>query len=199
MANNFHDRIEELEKSRRKNLREAKRARKRRATYLRKRQWKQARNARAVAEQNNKAAQEDLRKLRVLRKERRERSRLARLLRHRRSAGTTRDGHKLYWFDGVRVRAEIYPHLVWARANGWKGRVVSGYRDPIYSQSLCRAMCGYNSCRGTCAGVSSNHVRIAIDVTDYYTFAALMRRCPHKPRIYNDLPKDRVHFSPNGH
>lgn len=107
-------------------------------------------------------------------------------------------------FDGVSVANWFIPYLQWARANGWKGKLVSGHRDPAYSESLCFKMCGAASCSGTCAGKSSNHSGVkkpqgAIDVTDEANFAALMKRCPFLPHIFNDLPADRVHFSATGH
>jgi hypothetical protein len=107
-------------------------------------------------------------------------------------------------YDGVPVANVAIPYLEWARANGWKGRLVSGWRDPNYSESLCRRMCGAPRCPGRCAGTSSNHVgttkeRFAIDVSDYATFGRLMRSCPLRPRIYNALgAQDPVHMSPNG-
>lgn len=106
-------------------------------------------------------------------------------------------------FDGIPVANVMIPHLQWARANGWRGVLVSGWRDPRYSQSLCFRMCGRSSCPGMCAGTSSNHVgntpaRFAGDVTDYIRFGQLMKRCPCQPRIFNRLPRDLVHFSPSG-
>jgi hypothetical protein len=38
----------------------------------------------------------------------------------------------------------------------------------------------------------------AIDVSDYVRFGELMKRCPHSPRIFNNLPSDRVHYSSTG-
>ncbi len=107
-------------------------------------------------------------------------------------------------YDGVPVAAWMVPYLQWARANGWRGRLVSGWRDPNYSRSLCMRMCGEPSCPGRCAGLNSNHVgsaepRGAIDVSEYTHFAALMRRCPLEPRIFNALgARDPVHFSASG-
>jgi len=106
-------------------------------------------------------------------------------------------------YDGVHVAEVAVPILQWCRAHGWRGRLVSGYRSPAYSQSLCYAMCGAPRCPGKCAGTSSNHVgttasRFAVDVSDYYNFASVVRRCPLKPHIYNNLPSDPVHFSPTG-
>ena len=60
-------------------------------------------------------------------------------------------------FDGRPVAAWMQPYLVWARNNGWKGTLNSGWRDPAHSEELCLQMCGRPSCPGKCAGRSSNH------------------------------------------
>lgn len=110
-------------------------------------------------------------------------------------------------FDGIPVAKWLVPYLKWARANGWKGRLVSGWRSPAYSESLCYRMCGAPRCPGTCAGRSTNHSGSApppahpsgaLDVSDYYNFANVIARCPLRPRIFNALPRDRVHFSATG-
>lgn len=111
-------------------------------------------------------------------------------------------------FDGIPVARWMIPHLKWARLEyDWKGRLVSGYRDPAYSEHLCQVMCGAPSCPGRCAGRASNHAGSspppahppgAIDVSDYETFAKAMAACPLEPRIFNSLPQDPVHFSPTG-
>jgi hypothetical protein len=106
-------------------------------------------------------------------------------------------------YDGVPVAAVAVPILNWCREHGWKGRLVSGWRDPAYSESLCRRMCGAPRCPGLCAGTSSNHVgtsaqRFAVDVSDYATFRRVVAQCPLSPHIHNSLPRDLVHFSPSG-
>jgi hypothetical protein len=107
-------------------------------------------------------------------------------------------------FDGRPVAAWLKPYLDWARQNGWKGTLNSGFRDPAYSEKLCMSMCGAPSCPGRCAGRASNHAGSsnpsgAIDVSDYVTFGQLMRRCPYSPRIFNALgAQDPVHFSASG-
>jgi hypothetical protein len=112
--------------------------------------------------------------------------------------------HGVGRFDGIVVAACAIPYMQWAREHGWQGHLVSGWRDPKYSQSLCFRMCGRPSCPGKCAGLSSNHVgsepsRFAIDVSDYWRFGQLMRQCPHRPVILNRLgARDPVHFSPSG-
>jgi hypothetical protein len=108
-------------------------------------------------------------------------------------------------FDGRAVAAWIEPHLRWARAQGWKGTIESGYRTPEHSEQVCMSKCGHPTCPGSCAGRTSNHSgRVApagaVDVTDYPAFAALMKRSPHRPRLLNDLPvTDPNHFSATGH
>jgi hypothetical protein len=106
-------------------------------------------------------------------------------------------------FDGVPVAKTAIPVLEWCRKHGWKGTLVSGYRTPAYSESLCYAMCGRPSCPGRCAGRATNHAyadpsRFAIDVSDYINFAHVVAKCPLHPKIHNSLPNDRVHFSPQG-
>lgn len=107
-------------------------------------------------------------------------------------------------FDGRPVARWFVPYLQWAREEaGWRGRLVSGWRDPHYSEQLCMQMCGAPRCPGRCAGTSSNHVgdtapHGAIDVSESVKFGEVMRHCPLRPRIFNDLPNDRVHFSSTG-
>jgi peptidoglycan hydrolase-like protein with peptidoglycan-binding domain len=107
-------------------------------------------------------------------------------------------------FDGRPVAAWLQPYLVWARQNGWKGTLNSGWRDPAYSEQLCLHMCGKPSCPGKCAGRTSNHAGSvkpagAIDVSDYVTFGHLMARCPYTPKLQNKLgARDPVHFSVSG-
>lgn len=107
-------------------------------------------------------------------------------------------------YDGVPVAIWLVPYLQWARNHGWQGRLVSGWRSPAYSESLCIHMCGAPQCPGTCAGRASNHSGSekphgALDVSDYLKFAQVIKGCPRSPRIFNDLPRDLVHFSANGH
>lgn len=107
-------------------------------------------------------------------------------------------------YDGRPVANCAIPYLQWARAHGWRGTLVSGWRDPDYSRTLCLRMCGASSCPGRCAGLASNHVgstpvRFAIDVSDYVNFGRIIRNCPIRPSIFNALgARDPVHFSPSG-
>ena len=40
-------------------------------------------------------------------------------------------------FDGKAVASWLIPYLTWARQNGWKGRLNSGWRSPEHSERLC--------------------------------------------------------------
>lgn len=133
---------------------------------------------------------------------------------------TRRRRHNLAWaktflnpigvttFDGVRVARWLVPYLKRARATGrWHGRLVSGFRDPAYSEKLCYRMCGRPRCPGKCAGRSSRHCGSrkpegAIDVSDYYAFGRAVHGWKPKngwPIIFNSLgAQDPVHFSAYG-
>jgi hypothetical protein len=110
-------------------------------------------------------------------------------------------------FGSVQVANWMIPWLEKSKAAGWSGYVVSGFRTPEYSRSLCRGMCDADSCPGQCAGVNSNHAcpptatckpyEGAIDVTDYFNFQSIQYRIGSPLR--NHLPYDRVHFSASGY
>lgn len=112
-------------------------------------------------------------------------------------------------YDGRPVAAWMVPYFNWARThkvNGrvWVGVVVSGFRDPAYSEHLCLIMCHMTSCPGRCAGRRSGHSQKVkpggcADVSDYIHFGEAMKACPFHPRLINDLPIDRVHYSVTGH
>ncbi|MGH3870632.1 MAG: peptidoglycan-binding domain-containing protein [Pseudonocardiaceae bacterium] len=106
-------------------------------------------------------------------------------------------------FEGKPCANWLIPYLRWAREHGWQGRLTSGWRDPAYSEKLCRDMCDAPTCPGRCAGRFSHHSgdvkpKGAVDVTDERRFGELMAQCPLSPRIFNDLPNDRIHFSASG-
>lgn len=112
------------------------------------------------------------------------------------------DGDGLIWIDNKQLSKELGLEVLRIRAAGrWGGYVVSGYRTPAYSQQLCYGICGASRCPGLCAGTSSNHTQKggrsgAVDLTDYYTFAAECRRMGSW--LENHLPRDLVHFSDSG-
>lgn len=121
--------------------------------------------------------------------------------RHYAASQRPRDG--LTSYDGHQVAAWMVPQLEWARSRGWNGSVLSGYRTPAYSRSLCYAMCGAPSCPGMCAGASSRHSEYrkpggAVDLSSPANFEAAVRGCPYLPRLINRLPNDRNHHSAEG-
>lgn len=113
-------------------------------------------------------------------------------------------------FDGKTVPGWIANILSQARASGrWSGTVISGYRSPAYSESLCIAMCGAPTCPGRCAGRYSNHAcppdgkgtpyEGAVDVTDQFSLEAYCRSVGAP--LYGGgyaLPLDTPHFSNSG-
>lgn len=112
----------------------------------------------------------------------------------------------LMTFDGKPVSATVGWWLQKSRDAGWNGVLLSGYRDPAYSEQLCYAMCGAPTCPGRCAGRGSGHsqkggTRSApqgcADVTDHATFAAVQVRIGSP--LKNLLgPADPNHFSLSG-
>jgi hypothetical protein len=109
---------------------------------------------------------------------------------------------KIVVMDGKSIVEDLAYWLDLARKNGWNGVVVSGYRTPAYSTSLCYGMCGAPTCPGRCAGASSNHAKTtypgpAADVTDYINCERVLQSigAPY----FNDLPLDLVHMSRSGH
>jgi hypothetical protein len=111
--------------------------------------------------------------------------------------------HGVVTLDGKQVAAWIAEIALRARATGlWNGYIISGWRDPVYSEELCLNMCGAPSCPGMCAGRSSNHSGSefpagAIDITDSTGFEAALRSMG-ETRLHNSLPADRPHFSNSG-
>ena len=107
-------------------------------------------------------------------------------------------------FDGKEVASWIAYWLRLSREHGWDGYVLSGYRSPAYSTSLCQAMCGAPSCPGRCAGASSNHSgsvypagAVDVDPAHAAQFAAIQRQIGSPLR--NALPQtDPNHFSVSG-
>lgn len=107
--------------------------------------------------------------------------------------------------DGKEVALWIAKWVLEARNKGlWHGYVVSGYRSPAYSTSLCEAMCGAPTCPGRCAGATSNHSgleypsgAVDVDVAHRDEFASAMQRLGSP--LHNALgPADPNHFSASG-
>ena len=114
-------------------------------------------------------------------------------------------GSEIGSFDGKAVAADWVPILKAARASGlWWGSLLSGYRDPAYSEQLCYNICDRPSCPGLCAGRASNHSKstiaagAAVDVTDHIGFARALAAIGHS-ELHNAIgPSDPNHFSITG-
>lgn len=100
------------------------------------------------------------------------------------------DGQKRDWLH------ELQRH-------GWDGELYSGWRDPVYSESLCFNICNRPSCPGLCAGRASNHSQVgppnwgAIDVKSYVAFAQACAKI--NAPFTNHLPADLPHRSYTGY
>lgn len=102
-------------------------------------------------------------------------------------------------FEGKQVAAWIKPALVYARKNGWKGQINSGYRSKADQTRI------YNSgVRPAAKPGTSNHEFTqypggAIDVSDAETLAQILQGSKYGKRLKWAGKKDPVHFShPHG-
>lgn len=113
-------------------------------------------------------------------------------------------------FDGVQVVRWIARDLKWARAHGWQGRLVSGYRSPAHQIAVGTAYA--HSLGKSVAEVypngllASNHVKKgrypagAADVTDANGLDRVLARQGRSRRLHwgGPLIGDWVHFSATG-
>src|SRR5439155_26612583 len=98
-------------------------------------------------------------------------------------------------FGGKPVAPWIAKELAWARANGWKGTVTSGYRSVAEQARI------YNSgVRPAAKPGQSNHNFTAfpggaVDVTNPAQLAQILARKPGGSKLVWAGAKDPVHFS----
>lgn len=99
-------------------------------------------------------------------------------------------------FDGVPVARWIIPYLQYARKNGWKGTVQSGYRtyakqyDIYYVQKIRPA-----AKPGTSNHEGSEFPRGAVDVTEWAQLNEILKRKPGGSKLKWAGMVDKVHFS----
>lgn len=118
--------------------------------------------------------------------------------------GVSPSGSGVRVFDAHPVAAWIVPILKWARANGWKGQVTSGYRTFAQQES---AASNYGLQHYGAGGPqASNHRRTAypggaVDVTRPEELNSVLQHYPGHPTLVWGGPVmgDTVHFSANGH
>lgn len=99
---------------------------------------------------------------------------------------------------------QVLRALAWARAHGWHGSVISGYRSPA---SQMQAAQQYAARRGMPISalypngvLASNHTTgQAVDVTDPGGFRAALANAPRGSALYGLVPGDPSHFSVTGH
>lgn len=99
---------------------------------------------------------------------------------------------------------QVVRALAWARAHGWNGGIISGYRDPanqIRTGTQYAASLGKSVAEVYPNGLlASGHVHgTAVDVGDPAGFARAMRGAPASSYIFNAIPWDPHHFSVSGH
>ena len=98
-------------------------------------------------------------------------------------------------FEGAPVAAWIAPILAYARQQGWRGQVTSGFRSYADQKRI------YDSgVRPAAKPGTSNHEgdvfpRGAVDVSDAQTLARIIARSPYRGRLVWAGSKDPVHFS----
>lgn len=107
-------------------------------------------------------------------------------------------------FDGKPVANWIVPILKWARANGWKGRVNSGYRNQAQQYAAASRYGLSHYPNGDPSG--SNHTKKmypggAVDVSDPEGLNNVLKRYRGIRRLVWGGPviNDQPHFSATGH
>lgn len=104
-------------------------------------------------------------------------------------------------FDGHLVAAWIVPILQWARAHGWSGHVISGYRSTADQARVCAT--GVKPCAtpGESEHQGINYPRGAVDVGgSWQELTNVLRNYPKHPTIINACGiSDCNHFSATGH
>lgn len=102
--------------------------------------------------------------------------------------------------DGKWVRPALADRVLWARAHGWKGRVNDALRTKADSARYVAA-----GMYAAPPGKSNHNINNpgAVDVSDYGTFGALMRRYQketgRRPLVNRMPSQDPVHYSWNGY
>lgn len=106
-------------------------------------------------------------------------------------------GEGVVMFDGKPVAGWIAAELRWARKQGWKGTVTSGFRTRADQERIYNSGVRPAAKPGTSNHEATEFPRGAVDVSDAATLAKLLRR-RGSPLIWAGA-KDPVHFShPHG-
>lgn len=118
--------------------------------------------------------------------------------------GVSPSGSGVRVLDGHPVAAWIVPILKWAKANGWKGQVTSGYRT-FAQQEQAASNYGLQH-YGPGGAQGSNHRKTAypggaVDVTNPEQLNSVLQHYPGTPKLVwaGPIIGDTVHFSATGH
>lgn len=102
-------------------------------------------------------------------------------------------------FEGKKVAAWIAPILTYARKQGWKGAVNSGFRSFADQTRIYNSGVRPAAVPGTSNHEGADFPRGAVDVSDAAQLSAILRRSPYASRLQWAGSKDPVHFShPHG-
>jgi hypothetical protein len=98
-------------------------------------------------------------------------------------------------FEGHTVAAWIKPALVYARKQGWKGEINSGYRSYAEQMRIYNSGIRPAARPGTSNHEGSEFPRGAVDVTDAAQLSAILRRSRFAKTLIWAGGKDPPHFS----
>lgn len=98
-------------------------------------------------------------------------------------------------FEGSRVAAWIAPALEYARAQGWKGQVNSGFRSYADQQRIYNSGVRPAAKPGTSNHEGTDFPRGAVDVSDAEQLAEILKRSKYRNLLVWAGSKDPVHFS----
>jgi hypothetical protein len=98
-------------------------------------------------------------------------------------------------FDGKEVAAWIKPALEYARQQGWKGTVNSGFRSLADQTRIYNSGVRPAAKPGTSNHEGADYPRGAVDVSDAQQLSRILANSPWRKRLQWAGAKDPVHFS----
>lgn len=94
---------------------------------------------------------------------------------------------------------QVLRALGWARSHGWGGSITSGFRSSAQQAALYAAYLRGEGNLAAPPGSSSHEQGAAVDVSDYYGFAAAMASAPPGSRLFARVPGEPWHYSVSGY
>lgn len=98
-------------------------------------------------------------------------------------------------FEGHEVAAWIKPALVYARKQGWKGQVNSGFRSRADQTRIYNSGVRPAAKPGTSNHEGADYPRGAVDVSDAQMLSNILKHSKFRKRLQYAGAKDPVHFS----